>query len=98
MNVYVRSVKQGRHVLIAACDAELLGKTLKHGKCDFKICEQFYGGLLTDVEAAIKLIRTGTVVNLIGRHLVQRAIKEGIIHPEAIIHISGIPHAQIVKL
>ena len=29
---------------------------------------------------------------------VNKAIEEGMVHPEAVLKISGVPHAQIVKI
>lgn len=97
-DVYVKVVKHGRQVLVAACDAEVLGKTLSDGDIVFEVRESFYKGLRVKVEEAIALIENATVANLIGTHIVKKAIKEGLVHPEAILLISGVPHAQIVKL
>jgi len=98
MEVSINIIKQGKHVLIAACDLDLLGKTLKFGKLDFRISQSFYGGFNVSVDEAIDLIKQGTTVNIIGSVLVKKAIEEGVIHPKAVIEISGIPHAQIVRL
>ncbi|MFB0567142.1 MAG: DUF424 family protein [Candidatus Bathyarchaeia archaeon] len=38
------------------------------------------------------------MVNMVGKHIVDRAVQEGLVHPEAILEISGVPHAQIVKM
>jgi hypothetical protein len=35
---------------------------------------------------------------MIGRNVVQKAVEKGYVHPEAILNIEGIPHAQIIKL
>jgi hypothetical protein len=47
-----------RNILVAACDADLLGKTLKYGKVNFEIRRDFYGGELVQVEDAVDLIKT----------------------------------------
>jgi hypothetical protein len=36
--------KIGNHVLLAICDVEILGKTLREGKIVFKVSEEFYKG------------------------------------------------------
>jgi hypothetical protein len=43
-------------------------------------------------------MRKSTMVNMVGNCIVQKAIEKGLIHPEAVLNISGIPHAQIVKM
>jgi hypothetical protein len=35
---------------------------------------------------------------MIGKNVVHEAIEKGHVHPEAVINIEGVPHAQIVKL
>jgi hypothetical protein len=89
--------KQGQHILLAACDAELLGKKFREGKIVFKIHKQFYEGPKMTVEEAIELMKQSTIVNMIGHNVVKKAIEKGLIHPDAVLKISGIPHAQIVR-
>ncbi len=90
--------KWGHHVLLAACDADLLGRILREGKIVFEVREEFYKGPKMSVEEAIDLVEKSTVVNMIGNCIVQKAIEKGLIHPEAVLNISGILHAQIVKM
>ncbi len=90
--------KWGHYVLLATCDAELLGKVLRDGKIVFEVREEFYKGSKVSVEEAVDLMRRSTVVNMVGKRIVNKALENGLIHPEAILKISGVPHAQIVKL
>ena len=85
-------------MLLAVCDCELLGKTLREGKIVFHIKEEFYNGRKASVEEAIGMIDNSTIVNLVGKCCVEKAIAEGYVHPEAVLKIEGIPHAQIMKL
>ncbi len=90
--------KVGRSVLLAICDAEVLGKTLCEGKLVFRVKEEFYRGAKVSVEEAVMMIENSTIVNMVGKNVVKRAIEKGYVHPEAVLSIDGIPHAQIVKL
>ena len=98
MEVYAKISKCGKHVLLAACDEELLGVILRDGKIVFKIGEEFYKGPKMPVEEAIELVEESTVVNLVGANIVNKAIENGLVHPEAVLEICGVPHAQIVKI
>ena len=98
MEVYVKIRRWGRQVLLAVCDAEILGKTLRDSDITFEVSEKFYKGYKTSVDDAIDLIEESTIVNLVGTNIVRRAIERGYVHPEAVIKICGIPHAQIVKI
>jgi len=90
--------KLGNNVLLAMCDAEILGKTLRNGKIVFRVKEEFYRGTKVSIEEAMAMIENSTTVNMIGKNVVQKAIEKGHVHPEAVLRIEGIPHAQIVKL
>jgi hypothetical protein len=90
--------KIGRNVLLCMCDAEILGKTLREGKIVFCVKEDFYKGARVPVEEAVSMIETSTIINMVGRNIVRKAIERGYVHPEAVLNIEGVPHAQIVKL
>jgi len=90
--------KWGHHVLLAACDADLLGRVLREGEIVFEVREDFYKGPKMSVDEAIDLMEKSTMVNMVGNCIVQKAIEKGLIHPEAVLNISGVPHAQIVKM
>jgi hypothetical protein len=97
LDVYAKLKKDGKNVLLAICDAELLGKTLREGKIVFKITNEFYNGRKISVDQAVNMIENSTIINLIGNECVEKAIKNGFVHPEAVLKIEGISHAQIVK-
>ena len=96
--VYVNVRRSGRYTLLATCDAELLGKTLREGKIVFEVRREFYKGFKVGVDEAIDLMEQSTIVNMVGQRIVKRAVERGLVHPEAVIRISGVPHAQVVKI
>lgn len=98
MEAYIKLRKIGGNVLLAVCDAEILGKTLREGKIVFCIKEEFYKGAKVTIEEAVTMIANSTIVNLVGRNIVRKAIESGYVHPEAVLNIEGVPHAQILKL
>ncbi len=98
MDVYVNLKKIGRNVLLSMCDTEILGRTLREGKIVFCVKEDFYRGTRVDVEEAVSMIKSSTIVNMIGKNVVKEAIEKGFVHPEAVLKIEGVPHAQVVRL
>ena len=98
LEAYVNIKKMGRNVLLAICDCELLGRTLREGNIVFHIKGEFYKGGKVGVEEAVSMIKNSTIVNLVGKNCVEKAIAKGYVHPEAVLRIEGVPHAQIVKL
>lgn len=97
MDAYVNLKQIGRNVILAICDCEILGRTLREGKIVFQIKEDFYKGGKVTVEEAMGMIENSTIVNMVGKNCVEKAIKKGYVHPEAVLRIEGIPHAQIIK-
>jgi hypothetical protein len=98
LDVYLNVKKVGENVILAVCDCDLLGKTLREGKIVFHIKEEFYKGRKATVEEAVDLIGNSTIVNLVGKNCVEKALSEGYVHPEAVLKIDGVPHAQIMKI
>lgn len=98
VEVYLRTTRHGKDTLVAACDAEILGKTLEGGRVPFTVSERFYGGTLASLEEAIEAMRKATICNIVGRRIVEAAIQSRMIHEEAVIYFGDIPHAQIVIL
>lgn len=90
--------KIGKTVLLAICDADILGKTLREGKIVFCVKEDFYKGARVNIEEAVSMIRNCTIVNMVGKNVVKKAIEQGYVHPEGVLNIEGVPHAQIVKI
>jgi hypothetical protein len=98
MEAYVNLKKIGKNVVLAICDSEILGKTLREGKIVFHVNEKFYNGGLVTVEEAVEMIENSTIVNMVGKCCVEKAIAKGYVHPQAVLNIEGVPHAQIVKI
>jgi hypothetical protein len=98
LEVYMNLKKIGENVLLAICDVEILGRTLREGKIVFRVKEDFYKGARVNIEEAVSMIENSTIVNLVGKNVVKKAIEKGYVHPEAVLNIEGIPHAQVVKL
>jgi len=96
--VYIKIKQTGKDILLAICDVELLGKTLQEGKIIFKVKDEFYNGGKTTVDEAINMIKNATIINLVGKCCIEKAIQNGYVHTDAILNIDGVPHAQIMKL
>ena len=69
--MYLKIYKNGEHILIAACDKEVLGKKLKHGNSVVEISKAFYGGTYVSEEELQKSLQGATTVNLFGEKTIQ---------------------------
>ncbi|ABN70199.1 Protein of unknown function DUF424 [Staphylothermus marinus F1] len=96
--VYVKIHRYGEEVVVAICDEKLLGKKLvdKEKGIELYVDPYFYKGELMSLNKAFKILGKATIANLVGINIVEKAVKEGFIHPDAILWINNIPHAQYV--
>src|SRR5512137_2075285 len=97
MDVYLNVKKMGENVVLAVCDCDIRGRALLEGKIVFHVKDEFYKGRKETVDEAVGLINNSNIVNLVGKICVEKAIAKGYVHPDAVLKIEGIPHAQIVK-
>ena len=68
--------KIGRNVILAICDAEILGKTLCEGKIVFHVKEEFYKGAKVNIDEAIKSVALPTAAPAQGAAPAAEAKKE----------------------
>jgi len=96
--ISIKIYKKGNDILLGACDEKLLGKKFEDGKFQIEVKRDFYDGERITSKALIKLLEDATIANLVGKETIKCAIEAGIVDPECIIKINGIPHAQMVKM
>lgn len=96
--MYLKIYKNGEHVLVAACDKEVLGKTLKHGNTVVEISRGFYEGEEVSDDELQKVLQEATTANLFGEKTIKCAIKCGLIDPDSVMIIDCVPHAQIFRI
>lgn len=94
--VYVKVHKVGKDVIVAICDEDLLGKVLEEKGVRFEVKEDFYRGELVDVERALELVETGTIVNLVGETIVSALAERNDVVKLAVVEIAGVPHVQLI--
>jgi hypothetical protein len=97
MDYYLKVHRSEGHVLVAACDRELLGKTLS-GDVDVLVNPSFYGRDLCDEEGLLDAISEASLVNLLGNKVVDLAVEKGIVNKKNILIMGGVKHAQIIAL
>lgn len=93
----LRIIQTGEEVLAIVCDAELIGREFREEKTVLKVDERFYGGREASVGECLRAIREATIANVVGS-VVERAIQEGLIDPERVLRVQGVPHAMMVKM
>lgn len=84
-------------VVVAACDAELLGRKLPVGSAGrtVEVSPHFYGERVVSEEELLWAIRRATVANLLGSRVLALARREGFVDHGGEGELGGVPHAEI---
>jgi len=86
--------------VVAACDAELLGRDLPVGEAGrtVKVSSQFYGERRVSREELLWALQRATVANLLGTRVLRLAEEQGLVAPGGTGTLGGVPHAEIFAL
>jgi uncharacterized protein len=96
--ISIKIYKRGNDLLIGACDENLLGKKFEEGKFQIEVKKDFYDGKKVTADVLKTYLEDATIANLVGEETIRCAIELGLIDPDCIIRIKGIPHAQMVRM
>jgi len=96
--ISIKIFKQGKDILIGACDEKLIGKKFEEGKFQIDVSKEFYDGQRVNADVLKQYLIEATIANLVGKETIKCAIDLGLIDAECIIKIKGIPHAQMVRI
>jgi hypothetical protein len=95
--IVMRVHKVRAEFVVAACDAELLGRDLPVGAAGHtvKVSSQFYGERPVTRDEFLWALRRATIANLLGVRTVAIAQEEGLIAADGAGELGGVPHAEI---
>jgi len=97
MPIRMKVYHQGKETLVAAADADLLGKTFREGKFKIEV-GKFYEGDVVSEDGFISNLKLATIGNFVGRETVEAAMRAGFVSDGGILWIDGVPHAQFVLM
>jgi len=75
-----------------------MGRTFREGRLKLAPESTFYGSAVVELTEAVVLMVGADMLNLVGRKVVDAAINNGLVHPDAVMTIAGVPHVQVMKL
>lgn len=96
--VYLRSYHTEKGTMVACCDKDLMGKTFREGRLKLSLETGFYGNSLQRLAEALIILDAADILNLVGPEIVAAAVERGVVHPDAVISIAGVPHVLVMKL
>jgi hypothetical protein len=95
--ITIKVYQHGREILVAACDKDMLGKTLRDGELKLSVDRDFYEGEDGDESLLVNRLENSTMANLVGETTCSIAIKHDFITEECVMRIAGVPHAQMLR-
>ena len=96
--IIVKVYRQGRETLVAACDADIMGKTFRSKGLKITVSEGFYKGEPGDEEMLVNRLEMATIANLVGKITVDTAVRHGFVDPACVMMIGDVPHAQMARM
>ena len=94
---YVKVHRVGKDVVVALCDAELLGRELQVGNgLKIRIRREFYSGNLIPVSSIWEYVDKATVVNAFGNAVVEELARRITAVRLAAVNLGGVLHVQLL--
>jgi hypothetical protein len=95
--MFCTKIHRSYRTVVAICDSELIGKKFEEDKRQLYLREGFYKDKEIDEKELRKLIKMqileDATFNIVGKETIKIAIEEGMIKPEGVLEIAGIPFA-----
>lgn len=98
MKFYAKIYRVQNEIMLAACDENVYGLTFEDDKMRLKVSKAFYGEELVDGSDITALLNNATIANLVGEDIVEHAIEIGLVDPNNVIEVEGVPHAQMARM
>jgi len=80
-----------KNTMLNMCDSELIGKDIVDGELKIHISENYYGKQIVEKDEAISMIKSASILNLVGRETISLAIDLGIGSKDGVKIISDVP-------
>lgn len=97
MNFAVKVVNQKDNRMLNICDAELVGRTVRKPDLEVTIAKSYYGDRVIDEKEAESLLRTSSIINMVGKKTIDLSLKLGIGSAKGVKEIEGVPFLIVFK-
>ncbi|NQV91557.1 DUF424 family protein [Candidatus Woesearchaeota archaeon] len=91
------SQKNGPHgILLVVTDSDLVGKRFEKGRLQLDLMQDFYNGDEMNKEEVKILLQRSRDAHFTGKKSIAIGVELNLIHPERVLFVEGIPHAEVV--
>jgi hypothetical protein len=94
--ISVKIYRAGKEVVVAACDAELLGKKFRSGRLKIEV-NDFYRGELVSESHFEKMLSDMTIGNFVGERTIGICTAMDLVDKRNVLTIGKVKHAQYVS-
>ena len=98
MQFSVRVTDYQKNMMLNICDAELLGKKIIQDELNMHISESYYGEKLVEKEEAKNLLKSSSIINMVGKETISLSLELGIGSENGIKTISDVPFLIVFKM
>jgi hypothetical protein len=92
---YARLRRAEGHVVLSACDENLMGKEFREGEVVLRITSSYYGDELVDEETLKHYLSEATIIGLTGERAISVAAALGLCKLSDARLVEGVPHLNI---
>ena len=98
MSFSVKITDYQKNPMLNICDPELLDTELVQDKLRIQITRNYYGQKLVDEGEAIDLLKSSSIINMVGKETISLSISLGIGSESGVRMIDGVPFLIVFKM
>ena len=98
MQFSIKLTDYQKNPMLNICDAELLDKDISENDLKLNISKSFYGEKLVNKKEAEELLKTCSIINMVGKETISLSISLGIGSENGVKNIDGIPFLIVFKM
>ena len=98
MRFFVRTSNYQNSKMLNICDEDLLGKVIRQHKLQINISATYYGQRLVDKSEAEQLMRSSSILNMVGKETIDMSINLKIGSPQGVKIIDKVPFLIVFKM
>ena len=84
--------------MLNICDSHLLGKNVSENDLTIKISRNYYGEKIIEKEEAITLLKSCSIINMVGKETISLSLSLGIGTQQSIKTIDSVPFLIVFKM
>ncbi len=96
-NYALRKIKYQETQMINICDLNLVGKEINQGDFNISISKDYFYSEEITKEDAIKVLKSSTIINLVGKDIVDLALSLNLAKKNSVKIIENVPFLMIFK-